>query len=212
MDYSLLIGMQKNFPQNNHLDDETIKSKECFEKFPDKPKLSESRKISLDERRAIWSSLVRLVDESSIDKELQGEDQMMLDKMRIESRLSNMSALVELLGEASPASSPSKNSLNNSSKSTTVLKKFLTPKKDSKLLGTVIMSSSSTPTDSFQIHHPATTTNSVESLCLGNEDSTDKDAQTPQKSIGKYMTSIFRPRSKIHPKFPHRTSYLLKDD
>ena len=199
VDYSLLIGMQKNFPQNNHLNDEAIKSKQCLENVPDKSKFNESRKISSNERRAIWSSLVRLVDESSIDKQIQGEDQMMLEKMRIESRLSNMSALVELLGEASPVNSPSKNSLSTSSKSTTVLKKFLTPKKDSKMLGTVITSSSSTPTDSFQIHHPATTTNSVESLCLGNEDSSEKDVQTPQKSMGKYMTSIFRPRSKIHP-------------
>ena len=103
---------------------------------------------------------------------------------------------MELLGEASPVNSPSKNSLNNSGKSITVLKKFLTPKKDSKLVGAAITSSSSTPTDSFQIHNPATTTNSIESLCLGNEDTTEEEAQ---KSVGKYMTSIFKPRSKIHP-------------
>ena len=92
VDYSLLIGMQRNFPQNNHLDERIINSREGFENPTDKTK-AESRKISSNERRAIWSSLVRLVDESSIDKELQTEDQMMLEKMRIESRLSNMSAL-----------------------------------------------------------------------------------------------------------------------
>ena len=49
-------------------------------------------------------------------------------------RLSNMSALVELLGAGSPRQSPVRTKKSSSLKSVKVLKPFLTPKKNGKKL------------------------------------------------------------------------------
>ena len=146
----------------------------------------------------IWSNLVRLVDDSNSNEKESEETVSVREKMRIDSRLSNMSALVELLGEGSPISSPSKASLNNSSKSVTILKKFLTPKRDkAKLLGSVTSSASSTPTDSFQVHPPPT----AQSIDSTDSINVQKYAPgpSPKNPVRRMLSSLWRPGSKIHP-------------
>ena len=135
---------------------------------------------------------------NSCDKEDQKErEETVREKIRIDSRLSNMSALVELLGDGSPIYSPSKASLSNSSQSVTVLKKFLTPKRvKTKLKGTVTSSSSSTPTDSFQVHPPPTA-QSIDSI----ESTIKKEYPQPPSSnpVRRMLSSLWTPGSKIHP-------------
>ena len=59
------------------------------------PETGRSERLDREERRALWSSLARILESPS------GEDAILLDGLRLESRLSNMSALVELLGDGS---------------------------------------------------------------------------------------------------------------
>ena len=164
---------------------------------PNTDKKTETIKLDTNDRKVIWSSLVRLVDNNNSNEKEREETVSVREKIRIDSRLSNMSALVELLGEGSPMSSPSKASLNNSSKSVTILKKFLTPKRDkAKLLGSVTSSSSSTPTDSFQVHPPPT---------AQSTDSIDSTIQkyvpgpSPKNPVRRMLSSLWRPGSKIQP-------------
>ena len=160
-------------------------------------KKSETRKLDTYERKVIWSSLMRLVDDSNSNEKESEETVSVREKIRIDSRLSNMSALVELLGEGSPICSPSKASLNNSSKSVTILKKFLTPKRDkAKLLGSVTSSASSTPTDSFQVHPPPTAqrTDSIDSTIHKYS-----PGPSPKNPVRKMLSSLWRPGSKIQP-------------
>ena len=129
VDYSLLVGIQRGSRQG----------KESQSSQTGAENIGQLKRLDSSERKAIWSSLVKLVDEG--DMEVKDDH-----TGRIESRLSNFSAIVELLGEGSPIESPSK-------KSVTVLKKFLTPKRDKSQSDRVVLSSSSsTPTNSFQVH------------------------------------------------------------
>ena len=185
--------MQRDFSNHDFGPIQTSFNQDNYVSQPNTERRAETRKLDTNERKVIWSSLVRMVDD-----EKGSEDTVSVrDKIRIDSRLSNMSALVELLGEGSPRSSPSKASLNNSSKSVTILKKFLTPKRDkAKLLGSVTSSASSTPTDSFQVHPPPT----AQSI-----DSTDSTVQkyvpgpSPKNPVRRMLSSLWRPGSKVHP-------------
>lgn len=169
VDYSLLVGIQRDAQHG----------KERSSSKPGAEDLGQVKRLESSERKAIWSSLVKLVDE--------GDE----DRARLESRLSNMSAMVELLGDGSPAQSPSR-------KSVTVLKKFLTPKRDKTQSQPAVLSSSSssTPTNSFQVH-PSPRPLSRESPARKTPDR--RDSQGTFKHI---LTSIFgqQTRLKIHPK------------
>ena len=199
VDYSLLVGMQRDFSNHDFGQIQTSfnQQQDNNASQPNTEKQAETRKLDTNERKVIWSSLVRLVDDSNSNEKESEEKVSVRDKIRIDSRLSNMSALVELLGEGSPISSPSKASLNNSSRSVTILKKFLTPKRDkAKLLGSVTSSASSTPTDSFQVHPPPT----AQSI-----DSTDSAVHkyvpgpSPKNPVRRMLSSLWRPGSKVHP-------------
>ena len=92
VDYSLLVGIQRdsNTYRETQLTREKVISSPC-DAQDDGPQ----RTLDSSERKAIWSSLVKLVDDG--DSELSKDD-----VARMESRLSNISAMVELLGEGSP--------------------------------------------------------------------------------------------------------------
>ena len=169
VDYSLLVGIQRGARQG----------KERQSSQTGGENLGQLKRLDSSERKAIWSSLVRLVDEG--DKEVKDDD-----RARIESRLSNISAIVELLGEGSPIESPSK-------KSVTVLKKFLTPKRDKSQSDRVVLSSSSsTPTNSFQVH-PSPRPPSPAS---------PQRTDSKQGTFKNILSSIFgqQSRHKIHPR------------
>lgn len=175
VDYSMLIGLQRDVAQSH---------KNSIVSISDPAR--RHKKLNTSEREAIWSSLVKLVEEPPESQN---------DRLGLESRMSNVSALIELLGDGSPQTSPSKSSLNASGRSFTVLKKYLTPRKKS--LGLGAMSSSSTPTDSFQVHHPlaAMSQQSLESIDV-NGSVPSKEQKRP---IRKFFSSILRPSSRIFP-------------
>ena len=198
VDYSLLVGIQRDFSSNHHPFESSQTNSNLDISQQNTEKRAETRKLDTNERKVIWSSLVRLVDDSNSNEKESEETVSVREKMRIDSRLSNMSALVELLGEGSPMSSPSKASLNNSSKSVTILKKFLTPKRDkAKLLGSVTSSASSTPTDSFQVHPPPT----AQSIDSTDSINVQKYAPgpSPKNPVRRMLSSLWRPGSRIHP-------------
>ena len=177
VDYSLLVGIQRDTDtdRETQLTREKVISSPC-DAQDDGPQ----RTLDSSERKAIWSSLVKLVDD--------GESELSKDDVaRMESRLSNISAMVELLGEGSPmpGNSPTK-------KSVTILKKFLTPKRNCSVSngGAVLASSSSTPTNSFQVHPSPSPERNVEHR---------RNSKGTLKNI---FSSIFRNQTKpkIHPK------------
>ena len=185
VDYSLLVGVQTK----ENLDEYKKEGRATSQKWKTNNKTrktSESRRLSAKERKTFWSSLVKQIDlGSSANTESQAET------LRMDSRLSNMSALVELLGEGSPMDSPIRSSHNGSVK---VLKKFMTPKKDSnKHTGSTNLSSSSTPTDSFQLHPPPTSS-SIDSI-----DSPRDSHLHPLRSVGGLISRVFKPSSKVYP-------------
>ena len=200
VDYSLLVGLQTDFPENKEADLATT------EKIPSPGDDSSQQhnRLDLSERKAIWSSLARLVDDQGSGREAETDGDLSKDdKTRLESRLSNISAIVELLGDGSPVlgNSPAKKPL-------TILKKFLTPRKTAgrSAVLTSTSSTSSTPTNSFQIHPPPSPL-SQNSLHTRSPEHTD----SPRKNsfAGTFKTifsSIFQPhaRLKIHPEADHQ--------
>ena len=187
VDYSLLVGAQTEFPEKEEAE---LISEKIPSPTEDSSQHQQHNRLDLSERKAIWSSLARLVDDQGgREGETEGDE-----KTRLESRLSNISAIVELLGDGSPVlgNSPTRK------RDVTILKKFLTPKKSAgrSAVLTSTSSSSSTPTNSFQIHPPPSAL---------SENSLDT-AESPRKNslAGTFKTifsSIFHPhaRLKIHP-------------
>ena len=105
VDYSLLVGIQAMENSESHANEANN-----ITETEDKPrKSSENRKLSANERQTFWSSLVKQIDDL-------GNVESHAETMRMDSRLSNMSALVELLGEGSPIDSPTRSSQNSSVK------------------------------------------------------------------------------------------------
>ena len=235
VDYSLLVGIQKDFNDHpvesdldgNHLD---VVSAEVRAATPtvqleipeesDKPDGQvEGAKLDFAERKALWSSLVKFVDnveyrdyqnKSSESK----DDSLLLEKIRIESRLSNISALVELLGDGSQKSSPARRNGSSASnrKTITILKKFLTPNRNkARKLETINNSPSSTPTDSFQVHPPPMTSlSSVDQNSLENGEAGVSYIETPRGrgstgngvlSVNRFLSSVLKPSSRfrVHP-------------
>ena len=153
VDYSLLVGVQRQFksPSSDKKAEETAPQQE-------QTLAHSAHKLDLAERKALWDSLVRLVEDGE-GEQLGREDSLLLERLRCGSRLSNISAFVELLGDgASQNNSPAKNGMerNGSSmsedsrtKSVTILKKFLTP--GWRNLTGASTPPASTPTDSFQV-------------------------------------------------------------
>ena len=179
----------------------------------DKP--TEGAKLDFAERKALWSSLVKFVDNNTEYREYQNtvneskDESLLLERIRIESRLSNISALVELLGDGSQKNSPArKNGSSSNRKTITILKKFLTPNKKKEVFNS---SPSSTPTDSFQVHPPPLTSlSSMDQSSLENGDADSGQAETPRGrytsgytglSVNRFLSSVLRPgsRFKIHP-------------
>ena len=196
VDYSLLVGAQTEFPENKEAELNSEKTPSPAEDSSQQP---QHNRLDLSERKAIWSSLARLVDDQGREGETEG-DLNKDDMTRLESRLSNLSAIVELLGDGSPVpgNSPAK-------KPVTILKKFLTPKKSAgrSAVLTSTSSTSSTPTNSFQIHPPpsgsALSQNSLDMKSPPPPDSPRKNSLAGTfKTI---FSSIFQPqaRLKIHP-------------
>ena len=93
---SLQVGVQREFspPPSAREASPTSRLEEA-------PTPAPSTKMDIQERRALWDSLVKLVE----DGEGEGKDDtLLLERLRMGSRLSNISAIVELLGEQdSPA-------------------------------------------------------------------------------------------------------------
>ena len=250
VDYSLLVGIQKVFDKQN-LETETPGNVELgggrvptpvvqLEQPPDQDKdkpegQGEGARLDFAERKALWSSLVKFVDNAEY-REYQSnktaearDDSLLLEKIRIESRLSNISALVELLGDGSQRSSPArKNGSSTSNRKTiTILKRFLTPSKDkSKKREAITNSLSSTPTDSFQVHPPPLTSlSSCDQSSLDNGEAGSGQAETPRSrghgghaghaghgghgghaghgamSVNRFLSSVLRPGNKfrVHP-------------
>ena len=195
VDYSLLVGLQTEFPENKEAD--LISEKIPSPREDPSQQQQQQNKLEFSERKAIWSSLARLVDDQGREGETE-RDLIKDDKTRLESRLSNISAIVELLGDGSPVlgNSPAR-------KPVTILKKFLTPKKSGgrSAVLTSTSSTSSTPTNSFQIHPPPSplSQNSLDTRSPEPRDSTRKNSLAGTfKTI---FSSIFQPnaRLKIHP-------------
>jgi hypothetical protein len=179
----------------------------------------ENAKLDFAERKALWSSLVKFVDNAEY-REYQSkateskDDSLLLEKIRIESRLSNISALVELLGDGSQKSSPARKNGSSASnrKTITILKRFLTPSRDkAKKRGAINNSPSSTPTDSFQVHPPPLTSlSSADQNSLENGEAGAGQLETPRGryssgngglSVNRFLSSVLRPSSRfrVHP-------------
>jgi len=121
---------------------------------------SAQAKMDLGERKALWESLVRLVEEGEAGEN--GEDAHVLERLGCGSRLSNISAIMEMFGEQGSQGSPARQcqssavsresrvSRTSRTKSIT-LRKFLTPGWRNRGAATP---PASTPTDSFQVHPP----------------------------------------------------------